>query len=416
MYTYDDITMEPIPPTLGPGQKLHILVPQDECIAHVNETPRKVWLLNGEQPLRKKGNGRAIMISDWIIETCGRLRLSPEQIAHQATLPEASCLRVTDTRRIIYPGENHDKWWDLAQLKEQLKDAVDIFEYLHPDAVAIWVFDCSSSHEGLASDALNVHNMNVNPGGKQTRMRNTIIPLNNPPPKDGMVDTRGHVQTMVFPEDHLDPKLAGQAKGMLAVLKERESVYDRLVQERGSEKKVVGKCAECRKSAVKKDAERRVAMAEMAGQDDCLDDNVLEEASQVVDENANKWCCMSRVISLQDDFINEKPDIQHYLEGRGHVCLFYPKFHCEINPIEMLWGYMKYRVSRVLELALILTFVLKAFVLRRMANLQRPKHWCLSVLIWLTHTQFGASSENLGDTWTHIGMMSHSHSSLRLLT
>ena len=38
MYTYDDETMEPIPPVLGPGQKSHILLPQDEMIAHVNET------------------------------------------------------------------------------------------------------------------------------------------------------------------------------------------------------------------------------------------------------------------------------------------------------------------------------------------------------------------------------------------
>ncbi|KAG2071521.1 hypothetical protein BDR04DRAFT_1015678, partial [Suillus decipiens] len=27
---------------------------------------------------------------------------------------------------------------------------------------------------------------------------------------------------------------------------------------------------------------------------------------------------------------------------KGHVCLFLPKFHCELNPIEMLWGYAKY--------------------------------------------------------------------------
>jgi hypothetical protein len=96
MYTYDDVTMEQIPPQLGPGEKLHIVVPQDECIAHVNEQPRTVWLLNGEQPLRKKGNGHAIMISDWIIEMTGRLQLSEEQIADQAKLPEASCLQVTD--------------------------------------------------------------------------------------------------------------------------------------------------------------------------------------------------------------------------------------------------------------------------------------------------------------------------------
>ena len=343
MYKYDDVTMEPIPPQLAPGEKLHILLPQDECIANVNEQPRKVWLKDGQQPLRKKGKGRAIMISDWICETFGRLCLSEEQIADQAKLPEAERLRVTDARRIIYPGKNHDKWWDLEQLKDQIKDAVDIFEYLHPGAVGVWVFDCSSSHEGLASNALNVHNMNVNPGGKQTLMRNTTISLTNPPPKAGEIDTRGLPQTMVFPHDHPDPSLAGKAKGMLAVVKEQRSVYDQLVMEVGGEKKVFGKCSECRKSATKKDAERRVAVAEMAGQEDTLDDADLDDASEAAEESKDKWCCLSRVIALQEDFVNEKPEIQHYLEHRGHVCMFYPKFHCEINLIEMLWGYMKYR-------------------------------------------------------------------------
>jgi hypothetical protein len=77
----------------------------------------------------------------------------------------------------------------LAQLKDQLQDAVDIFEYLHPNAVGVWVFDCSFSHEGLASNTLNINNMNVNPGGKQTLLRDTTIPLTNPPPKTGELDT-----------------------------------------------------------------------------------------------------------------------------------------------------------------------------------------------------------------------------------
>jgi hypothetical protein len=54
---------------------------------------------------------------------------------------------------------------------------------------------------------------------------------------------------MVFPHDHPDPSLAGKAKGMLAVVKERWSVYNQLVAEVGGEKKVFGKCSECRKSA-----------------------------------------------------------------------------------------------------------------------------------------------------------------------
>jgi len=93
---------------------------------------------------------------------------------------------------------------------------------------------------------------------------------------------------------------------------------------------------------VKKDVERHVAMAEAAGQEDTIDDANLDTAEGPTIESDSKWCCLYRVISLQDDFINEKPMIQHYLEERGHVCVFYPKFHCEFNSIEMLWGYAKY--------------------------------------------------------------------------
>jgi hypothetical protein len=80
MYMYDDVTMEQIPLQLGPGEKLHIVVPQDKCIAHVNEHQHTVWLLNRQQPMCKKGNDCTIMISNWIIKTphltTGHLHLS----------------------------------------------------------------------------------------------------------------------------------------------------------------------------------------------------------------------------------------------------------------------------------------------------------------------------------------------------
>ena len=39
---------------------------------------------------------------------------------------------------------------------------VVVVEYLHLNKVGIWLFDCSSAHEGLAADTLNVNNMNSN--------------------------------------------------------------------------------------------------------------------------------------------------------------------------------------------------------------------------------------------------------------
>jgi len=147
---------------------------------------------------------------------------------------------------------------------------------------------------------------------------------------------------MVYPMDHANPELHEQPKGMKAVLQERESVWAELVERN---KKVVGKCKECQKSQAKKDAERRVAAAEAMGQEDTLEEADLAQVEEpdTDSELRDEWCCMYRVLSLQEDFANKKPMLQHYIEGRGHVCMFLPKFHCELNPIEMLWGFAKYR-------------------------------------------------------------------------
>lgn len=53
------------------------------------------------------------------------------------------------------------------------------------------------------------------------------------------------------------------------------------------------------------------------------------------------YCCMEKCLSNQDDFLNEKPLLQLVIEEAGHICLFLPKFHCELNPIEMYWGFGK---------------------------------------------------------------------------
>ena len=105
--------------------------------------------------------------------------------------------------------------------------------------------------------------------------------------------------------------------------------------------KPVGTCDWCQKSQAAKDAEACVAAAEALGEEvDNILPNALEEPIPMSD-----WCCMTCVLSLQSDFKNEKPLLQHYVEEWGHICLFLLKFHCELNPIEMFWGYAKYHES-----------------------------------------------------------------------
>jgi hypothetical protein len=69
-------------------------------------------------------------------------------------------------------------------------------------------------------------------------------------------------------------------------------VYDCIVKEVGPRKKVLGKCENCKKSQINKDAERRVVLAEAAGQEDSIDEADIEAAEGPVVESDSKWCCL----------------------------------------------------------------------------------------------------------------------------
>ncbi|KIJ43854.1 hypothetical protein M422DRAFT_169388, partial [Sphaerobolus stellatus SS14] len=339
----DNNTLEITNPFLPSGCTLMIAVHHDEMSVATNEQHRRVWVKEGQQPLRKKGNGRSIHVSDFILETTGRLALTLKQLEAQKRLPLQRQLKITDARVIIHPGKNGDAWWDCSQLMEQIKNAIPIFEFLHPNAIGIWIFDCSSAHEAFAENSLNVKNMNINPGGKQRCLHPTTIPLNNPPPLAGEEDTRGKPQLMVYGNDHPDPKLRGKPKGIKVILQERISVWRELVKAAGGNlTKVIGICKICKASQVERDASIRIAAQEQADGDVSIDDgtsNVLE--------SSNNTCCMTRSLSQQQDFFDEKPRIQTYIEEKGHICLFLPKFHPELDPIEMYWGWTKHQYRAV---------------------------------------------------------------------
>ncbi len=86
-------------------------------------------------------------------------------------------------------------------------------------------------------------------------------------------------------------------------------------------------------------------MAEVMGQGNAatMEDTALIE-SKMPSSTDNEWCCMHHILLLQEDFWTEKPLIQSIIEDARHVCLFLPHFHCELNVIELLWGFAKHCV------------------------------------------------------------------------
>ena len=211
---------------------------------------------------------------------------------------------------------------------------IPIFERMYPSAIAEFVFDQSSAHAAFAKDALNSNEMNVKPGGRQRLMRDTLIPMDNPHP-----ELHGKPQGMVFPSDlpphHPNFKLRGQAKGMLRVLEEHGLVS---ILQAANGGKVVGECQTCRLSHKVQEQLHREAQAAADGKEE-----LAEGPIDVVKESLHTDCCMQKMLANQQDFKDEKPLIQIILEAAGHKCWFLPKFHCELNPIEMYWGWTKAR-------------------------------------------------------------------------
>ena len=58
-------------------------------------------------------------------------------------------------------------------------------------------------------------------------------------------------------------------------------------------------------------------------------------------DDGQKNCRMRKILLNEPDFLEQKPLIEECITSRGHICVFYPKFHCELNFIELFWGYTK---------------------------------------------------------------------------
>ncbi|PKC58159.1 hypothetical protein RhiirA1_324965, partial [Rhizophagus irregularis] len=148
-----------------------ILVTYDENTFHSNDRRQSGWAPHGEQPLHKKGKGKAIHVSDFLCETIGRLQLNEKQ-----KLLEKMINISHEARVIMNPGTNNDSWWNIKLLVQQIIDhVIPIIEATHPRVVAIFAFDNSTSHGAFSSDTLIANRMNVKPGGKQSKMKNTVF-------------------------------------------------------------------------------------------------------------------------------------------------------------------------------------------------------------------------------------------------
>ena len=49
----------------------------------------------------------------------------------------------------------------------------------------------------------------------------------------------------------------------------------------------------------------------------------------------------------EPDFLGQREWLREVVENSGHRIMYFPKFHCELNYIEMVWAYVKAKLRRL---------------------------------------------------------------------
>lgn len=277
-----------------------VLVTHDESTFNSNDGFRSNWMRDGEQPLRPKGVGKGIMVSAFC--TAGGFLRVPDHVTDAELAAKNNWPRYGNgslvREAIHYLEYGKDNYWDGDKMIDHvLRVAVPIFEVAFPGCQALFAFDNASNHCSFATDALVANKMNLGPAGRQPRMR------------DGWNSKNDTVQQMSFSEDHPNPVLRGQAKGLKQVLLERGLWNDR----RSDGSPFLRVCLRA------------------DGRRGCPSEGPMAAS-----------CCATVLMANQPDFLAQKGRLEEEVETAGHLAIFYPKFHCELNFIEHVWCAAKF--------------------------------------------------------------------------
>lgn len=67
----------------------------------------------------------------------------------------------------------------------------------------------------------------------------------------------------------------------------------------------------------------------------------VSKETRLEEGSFNEKCCLTFVLSNEPDFKAQKEWLTEVVENSDCRIIFYPKYHCELNFIEMVWGWLK---------------------------------------------------------------------------
>ncbi|RKF63203.1 hypothetical protein OnM2_027075 [Erysiphe neolycopersici] len=159
---------EVIEPEVQANEKKLVLVTHDETCFSSYDGKRTIWVDQELRPLRPKGKGRSIMVSAFLCECHGPMKLSDEQKLPHINVP-------SEAIRLMKPVKNEYGYWTNADLAMQLQEeAIPILKLLYPNCEVLMMFDYSQNHHSMPPDALNARVLTIKDASKTIKMKGMI--------------------------------------------------------------------------------------------------------------------------------------------------------------------------------------------------------------------------------------------------
>ena len=305
----------------GTINKPVIYFDQDECIFKSNQDEYKSWVLPGMTALRPKTEGSGLMISGFRSWEAGWLTISEEekaileaQLGRSLKYFHAHGDGLYHSYHKFDYGKNREGYWDGEKMVYQVDEVVLAAEMRFPGHEFRFLFDWSSCHDKMPASSFNISKFKVTPGFQYTR-EGVQKPF-------AVVDLELECE---YPSKPDGVVFAGEGFGIQRV---RFQAGERPHHASTHDGKIYDGQPKGKKQLLWERGLLVPGMTEKGG------------------KNKTQQLSIDYVLGNQPDVLHQKSTLQLSIEKAGHVCVMLPKFHCEMNGIERVWGRAKWFTRR----------------------------------------------------------------------